>query len=332
LFFVKILFLLLLPFSFQKNPSLKIHTSVAFPSYGFVKLFANSHREAPMNASSSVLSHPLLTELEHSLPPRSATPLINARTIWISDIHLGYRDCKADYLLDFLNHIHCDTLYLVGDIIDLWSLKRRFCWPQKHYQVMLKFYELAARGVRVIYVPGNHDEPIRHFCGQHFGPIEIQHEHEYTSADGKHFLIMHGDAMDAYINHSWLARFCGDMGYDLLLFINRWSNRFRKWMGRPYFSLSSLIKSNIKGAKAAINTYQQECLAEAKRRGYDGVICGHIHYPALFEQDGLRYCNTGDWIENCSALIEDYQGAMRILHYTDHLRWQSETQTASAHA
>ncbi|HOY24220.1 MAG TPA: UDP-2,3-diacylglucosamine diphosphatase [Cellvibrio sp.] len=285
-----------------------------------------------MNASSSVLSHPPLTELEHSLPPRSATPLINARTIWISDIHLGYRDCKADYLLDFLNHIHCDTLYLVGDIIDLWSLKRRFCWPQKHYKVMLKFYELAARGVRVIYVPGNHDEPIRHFCGQHFGPIEIQHEHEYTSADGKHFLIMHGDAMDAYINHSWLARFCGDMGYDLLLFINRWSNRFRKWMGRPYFSLSSLIKSNIKGAKAAINTYQQECLAEAKRRGYDGVICGHIHYPALFEQDGLRYCNTGDWIENCSALIEDYQGAMRILHYTDHLRWQSETQTASAHA
>ena len=285
-----------------------------------------------MNASSSVLSHPLLTELEHSLPPRTATPLINARTIWISDIHLGYRDCKADYLLDFLNHIHCDTLYLVGDIIDLWSLKRRFCWPQKHYQVMLKFYELAARGVRVIYVPGNHDEPIRHFCGQHFGPIEIQHEHEYTSADGKQFLIMHGDAMDAYINHSWLARFCGDMGYDLLLFINRWSNRFRKWMGRPYFSLSSLIKSNIKGAKAAINTYQQECLAEAKRRGYDGVICGHIHYPALFEQDGLRYCNTGDWIENCSALIEDYQGAMRILHYTDHLRWQNETQTSSAHA
>jgi UDP-2,3-diacylglucosamine pyrophosphatase LpxH len=285
-----------------------------------------------MNASSSVLSHPLLTELEQSLPPRPATPLVNARTIWISDIHLGYRDCKADYLLDFLNHIHCDTLYLVGDIIDLWSLKRRFCWPQKHYQVILKFYELAARGVRVIYVPGNHDEPIRHFCGQHFGPIEIQHEHEYTSADGKHFLIMHGDAMDAYINHSWLARFCGDMGYDLLLFINRWSNRFRKWMGRPYFSLSSLIKSNIKGAKAAINTYQQECLAEAKRRGYDGVICGHIHYPALFEQDGLRYCNTGDWIENCSALIEDYQGAMRILHYTDHLRWQSETQTASAHA
>jgi UDP-2,3-diacylglucosamine pyrophosphatase LpxH len=282
-----------------------------------------------MNASSPVLSRTLNNERETTIPLRSATPLVNARTIWVSDVHLGYRDCKADYLLDFLNHIHCDTLYLVGDIVDLWSLKRRFCWPEKHYQIILKLYELAARGVRVIYVPGNHDEPLRRFCGQYFGPIEIQHEHEYTTADNKHFLIMHGDAMDAYVNHSWLARLAGDHGYDFLLFINRWGNRFRKWMGRPYFSLAGLIKSNIKGAKAAIHTYQQECLAEAKRRGYDGVICGHIHYPALFEQDGLRYCNTGDWIENCSALIEDYQGNMRILHYTDQLRWQEEINTAS---
>lgn len=286
-----------------------------------------------MNASNSSAAPHLAQQTAQRLPLRPATPLIHARTIWISDIHLGYRDCKADYLLDFLTHIHCDTLYLVGDIIDLWSLKRRFCWPQKHYQIMLKFYELAARGVRVIYVPGNHDEPIRHFCGQQFGAIEIQREHEYTSADGKRFLIMHGDAMDTYINHGWLARMCGDLGYDLLLFINRWSNRFRQWMGRPYFSLASLIKNNIKGAQAAINTYQQECLAEAKRRGYHGVICGHIHSPALFEQDGLRYCNTGDWIENCSALIEDYHGAMRILHYTDQLRWDAEIHaTKTAHA
>lgn len=265
-------------------------------------------------------SVPFSPPLQH----RSASPLISARTIWISDIHLGYRDCQADYLLDFLSRIHCETLYLVGDIVDLWSLKRRFCWPQKHYQVMLKFYELAARGVRVVYVPGNHDEPIRRFCGQLFGPIEIALEHEYTTADGKHLLIMHGDAMDAYINHGWLTRLVGDHGYDFLLFINRWANRFRKWMGRPYFSLAGLIKSNIKGAKAAIETYQQACLAEADRRGYDGVICGHIHSPALFEQDGLRYANTGDWIESCSALVEDHQGKMRLLHYTDQLQWQDE--------
>ncbi len=157
-----------------------------------------------MNASSTVLSRALAGAHQVNIPQRPATPLVTARTIWISDIHLGYRDCKADYLLDFLNRIHCDTLYLVGDIVDLWSLKRRFCWPQKHYQIILKLYELAAGDIRVIYVPGNHDEPLRRFCGHHFGPIEIQHEHEYLSADGKRFLIMHGDAMDAYINKSWL--------------------------------------------------------------------------------------------------------------------------------
>ncbi|HWV14469.1 MAG TPA: UDP-2,3-diacylglucosamine diphosphatase [Cellvibrio sp.] len=277
-----------------------------------------------MTVSSAALLREIPSALATQLQPSPASSLINARTIWISDIHLGYRDCKADYLLDFLSHIHCDRLYLVGDIIDLWSLKRRFCWPQKHYQVMLKFYELAARGVRVIYVPGNHDEPIRRFCGQLFGPIEIALEHEYTTANGKRFLIMHGDAMDAYINHGWLAKLVGDHGYDLLLFINRWANRIRKTLGRPYFSLAGLIKSNIKGAKKAIATYQQACLAEARKRGYDGVICGHIHSPALFEQEGLRYANTGDWIENCSALVEDHQGNMRLLHYTDQLRWQDE--------
>lgn len=277
-----------------------------------------------MTISSAVPPYLIPLSAAAHWPPRPSNSLINARTIWISDIHLGYRDCQADYLLDFLNHIHCDTLYLVGDIIDLWSLKRRFCWPQKHYQVMLKFYELAARGVRVIYVPGNHDEPIRRFCGQLFGPIEIAHEHEYISADGKRLLIMHGDAMDAYINHGWLARLGGDYGYDFLLFINRWANRLRKYLGQPYFSLAGLIKSNIKGAKAAIEIYQQACLAEAKKRGYEGVICGHIHSPALFEQEGMRYANTGDWIESCSALVEDFHGNMRLLHYTDQLRWQDE--------
>jgi UDP-2,3-diacylglucosamine pyrophosphatase LpxH len=262
-----------------------------------------------------------------SLPqsiPRPPARHISARTIWISDIHLGYRDCKADYLLDFLSHIKCDTLYLVGDVIDLWALKRRFCWPAKHYQVMLKFYELASKGMKVIYVPGNHDEPMRHFCGQLFGPIEIALEHEYTTADGKRMLIMHGDAMDAYINLSWITRFCGDIAYNFLLFINRWANRIRKCVGRPYFSLAGLIKSNIKGAKAAIETYQREAMDEARRRGFDGVICGHIHYPALFEEKGIRYANTGDWIENCTALIEDHQGKMRLLHYTEQVQWREE--------
>lgn len=274
-----------------------------------------------MTAADSILS----AQVQIPTAKKSTTrPFVSARTVWISDIHLGYKDCKADYLLDFLHHLHCDTLYLVGDIVDLWAMKRRFRWPTKHYQVMLKLYELAASGTRVIYVPGNHDEPLRRFCGEQFGPIEIAHEHFYMSLSGKRFLIMHGDAMDAHINHSWLTRAIGDNGYDLLLFINRWSNRFRKMFGRPYFSLASLIKSNIKGAQAAIATYQDACIHEAQRRGFDGVICGHIHSPALFEQEGIQYFNTGDWIENCTAITEDYQGNFRLLHFSEHLRWQAE--------
>ncbi|MDO3388077.1 UDP-2,3-diacylglucosamine diphosphatase [Gilvimarinus sp. SDUM040013] len=256
-----------------------------------------------------------------SNPPAS---LIKGRTIWISDIHLGYRDCKAEYLLEFLDNINCDTLYLVGDIIDMWALKRKFRWPQQHYQVMLKLYELANSGTRVIYVPGNHDEPMRRFCGNFFGPIEIIEEHVYTCANGKRYLIMHGDAMDAYINLSHLTRFFGDIGYNLLLFINRWANRWRKWMGQPYFSLARLIKENIKGAKDAIETYQNEAMDEARRRGFDGVICGHIHYPAMLEQEGIRYCNTGDWIESCTAIVEDFSGEMRLLHYSDQVEWQRQ--------
>jgi len=271
--------------------------------------------------------------LNPSQPPRASSPqpphprkitepLIKGRTVWISDLHLGFRDCKADYLLAFLENLECETLYLVGDIIDLWAMKKRFCWPAEHYQVMLKLYEMAGQGVRVIYVPGNHDEPMRRFTGDLLGPIEVALEHEYRSADGKRWLIMHGDAMDAYINWSCLTRFCGDLGYGLLLAINRWSNRFRRWLGRPYFSLAGLIKRNIRGARAAIETYQSHAMEEARRRGFDGVICGHIHASALFEEDGIHYANTGDWVESCTALVEDYRGHIRLLHYSDELRWQ----------
>jgi UDP-2,3-diacylglucosamine pyrophosphatase LpxH len=247
--------------------------------------------------------------------------LVSARTVWISDTHLGFRDCKVDYLLAFLENLHCETLYLVGDIIDLWSLKKRFCWPKKHYQVILKIFELANKGVRVIYVPGNHDDPVRHFNKQFFGAIEITQEHEHVTVDGKRLLIMHGDAMDAYINHSWIKKIVGDHAYDFLLFINRWSNHFRRWFGRPYFSLAGLIKSNIKGAQDAIKTYEEEAINEAKRRGFDGVVCGHIHYPRLCQDNHFHYANCGDWIENCTAITEDFQGALRLLHFSDAVYW-----------
>lgn len=255
---------------------------------------------------------------------------INARTVWISDVHLGYKDCKAEYLLGFLNSLNCDTLYLVGDIVDLWSMKRRFCWPEKHYQVLLKLVDIAEKGTRVIYIPGNHDDPLRRFDGQVFGAIEVALELEHITADGRRLLVMHGDAMDAYMNFSWLNKIFGDLAYDLLLFINRYSNKIRALFGKPYFSLAHFIKQNLSGARQAIERYENLALNEAIQRGYNGVICGHIHAPTLFERDGFEYANTGDWVENCTALTEDYSGRLQLLHYSDRLVWGDALDNAEA--
>lgn len=250
---------------------------------------------------------------------------VNARTVWISDVHLGFKDCKADFLYKLLSSLHCDTLYLVGDIVDLWSLKKRIFWPQEHYHILLKLYELADRGTRVIYIPGNHDDPMRRFDGQKFGPIEIAREHEYTMANGKKFWVVHGDAMDAFMKYDWLTKMTGDIAYTLLLFINRWANRFRRMFGLPYFSLAGQIKDNIHGARKAILRYKKQCIEEARSQGYDGVICGHIHAADLDCSNGFTYANTGDWIESCTALTEDYAGKLRLLHFVDSVEWQDTT-------
>ncbi|BCE00035.1 UDP-2,3-diacylglucosamine diphosphatase [Marinicellulosiphila megalodicopiae] len=241
------------------------------------------------------------------------TQHIHARTVWISDVHLGFKDCRVDYLASFLKNVKCDTLYLVGDIIDLWAMKKRLFWPKEHYEILMLLYQLAEQGTQVIYVPGNHDDPVRKFAGQNMGPIKIMHEHDYQTVKGKTILIMHGDAMDAYVQHSWLTKIIGEVAYRTLLLVNRWTNRIRKWMGKPYFSLSYQIKENVSGAKKAIEEYKSQCIKNAKHRGYDGVICGHIHYPDLDISDDFMYANTGDWIENCTALTEDFSGKFHLL-------------------
>ncbi|WP_045855662.1 UDP-2,3-diacylglucosamine diphosphatase [Teredinibacter purpureus] len=254
---------------------------------------------------------------------------IRARTVWISDIHLGFKDCKADYLYSFLSSLNCDTLYLVGDIVDLWSLKKKIFWPQEHYHILLKLYELADNGTRVIYIPGNHDDPLRRFDGQKFGPIEIMHEHTYQTATGKTFWILHGDAMDTYMQYDWITQFTGDIAYNFLLFLNRWGNRFRRLFGMPYFSLAGQIKSNVQGARKAIERYKNQCIHEARAQGYDGVICGHIHSSDLDTRNNFTYANTGDWIESCTALTEDYSGQLRLLHFADKVEWQETPQNTT---
>jgi len=238
-------------------------------------------------------------------------------SIWISDVHLGYKDCKADFLLDFLNSTESDVLYLVGDIVDLWSMKRQFYWQSSHYEVLECIRKKANSGTRVIYIPGNHDETFRAYVGSQLMNVELHKSYIHTAKNGKRFLLLHGDDFDSATRYNKLVSIIGDNAYDFLLFLNRWQNRVRKLFGSHYWSLSAWIKNRINKARQAIEAFENAAIYEAKRRGLDGIICGHIHQPNIKEVDGIVYCNDGDWIENCTALVEDEQGRIELLHWSD---------------
>jgi UDP-2,3-diacylglucosamine pyrophosphatase LpxH len=249
-----------------------------------------------------------------------STPLLRYKAVWLSDIHLGFRDCRADYLLDFLNSVDCETLYLVGDIVDLWSLKKRFFWPAAHYDVLRAILKKSRHGTRVVYIPGNHDEPLRDYVGESLGAVEIKHEVVHTTADGRKLLVFHGDVLDPHIRLNRLEHLVGDVAYDFLLFLNRWGNFIRSRLGLGYWSLATYIKRRVKNARQVIDVYEQAAVQEAQRRGLDGVICGHIHQPGMRIINGIVYCNDGDWIESCSALTETDTGELQLLHWSDRQR------------
>lgn len=238
--------------------------------------------------------------------------------IWISDIHLGYRQCKAEFLLDFLKTVSCDRLYLVGDVIDMWAMKRSFYWPKSHYEVLKKLIKIAQKGkTQVIYIPGNHDEPNRDLVGNTLLGVEIHREFIHETSTGRRFLLCHGDEFENAIRHSRLNQIIGDISYDLLLWINRWGNQVRSWFGKPYWSLATYIKNRVDKARKTIEIYEEEAASEARKRGLDGVICGHIHQPEIRKIDGVLYCNDGDWTESCTALIEDDEGWLELLHWSE---------------
>jgi UDP-2,3-diacylglucosamine pyrophosphatase LpxH len=238
------------------------------------------------------------------------------RTIWISDIHLGTPGCKAEYLLDFLRHNESDTLYLVGDIIDAWQLRRNFYWRQAHNDVIQKVLRRARKGTRVIYVPGNHDEPLRDYLGLSLGGIEIVDDVVHTTADGRRMLVIHGDLFDGVIRHAkWLAHL-GDRLYTMVLKLNHWFNHVRTRMGFPYWSLSQYLKHKVKNAVSYISDFEEALAHEAKRRGLDGVICGHIHKAEIRQIDEILYCNDGDWVESLTALVETYAGELKIVEWS----------------
>ncbi|GAB3126838.1 UDP-2,3-diacylglucosamine diphosphatase [Novispirillum itersonii] len=255
--------------------------------------------------------------------PSSSAPLADPpaaprryRAIFVSDVHLGTRGCKADFLLDFLRHTESETLYLVGDIIDGWRLRKGWYWPQAHNDVVQKLLRKARKGCRVVYVPGNHDEFARSYLGNDFGSIELMAEAEHLTADGRRLLVTHGDAFDGVVLYAkWLA-LLGDHAYTLALTLNHWFNVVRRKLKLPYWSLSGFLKNRVKNAVSFITNYETAMVEEARRRSFDGVVCGHIHHAELREVDGILYCNDGDWVESCTALVEHDDGRLEIIDWT----------------
>ena len=237
------------------------------------------------------------------------------RTVWISDVHLGFRGCSADYLLEFLHSFECDTLYLVGDIIDLWQIRKRPCWPQAHNNVVRTILGKAKHGTRVIYVPGNHDDPLREYDGMVFGNVEIRREVLHECADGQRLLVLHGDEFDAVVQCSpYLAKF-GAVLYGWLIELNHVVNWMRRRLGCDYWSLAAFLKHKVKNAVQYIGNYEAAVTHAARQRDVDGVVCGHIHRAEMAQVDGLTYLNCGDWVESCTALTEEVDGTLALVDW-----------------
>jgi UDP-2,3-diacylglucosamine pyrophosphatase LpxH len=230
------------------------------------------------------------------------------RTIWLSDMHLGTRGCNALKILQFLRENDAEVIYLVGDIVDGWRLSKKFFWPQTHNDIIQKLLRKVRSGTTMIWIVGNHDEFLRPYIGHRFGGIEIVDEVIHTTANGRKLLVVHGDRFDAIThNHTWIARI-GDSSYDALLVANRWLMTFRRVLGYGHWSLSAYVKRRVKQAAGFISNYEQTLAGECRQRHYDGIICGHIHFAEIRMIDAVLYCNTGDFVESCTALVEDFDG------------------------
>src|SRR5215510_1307015 len=243
---------------------------------------------------------------------------VRCRTVWISDVHLGTRECAAEALLAFLDRHECDYLYLVGDIVDFWQLRRTPYWPQIQTDVVRKVLGKARAGTIVTLIPGNHDEYLRRFCDLQFGNIMVTREAIHRTADGRLLLVVHGDEFDGITRcHRWLA-LSGDIGYEMLLVLNRWFNEARRLLGLPYWSLAAYVKGKVKRAVCFITAFEAALAHEAARRHLHGVVCGHIHRAEMREVAGILYCNTGDWVESCTALAERMDGTLELLAMAPH--------------
>ena len=247
------------------------------------------------------------------------------RTVWISDVHLGSRSCRANLLLDFLNRTRCEVLYLVGDIIDLESLRHDFYWPNSHTEVLRTLLRMSYEGTRVVYIPGNHDEALRAYVGAQLGNVDLVNEAIHTTRTGRRLLVTHGDQFDAIVRSRNLAVLLGAQACVTLLELNRFVHWLHDILGRPYWSLADHVKSRVGVVRRCVERYRDAALTAAGNAGVDGIICGHIHRAELVEIDGLLYCNDGDWVESCTALVEDHTGSLALL------RWRPSAAAVSVH-
>lgn len=245
---------------------------------------------------------------------------IQVRAIFISDVHLGTRACQAGMLLEFLRRYEAETIYLVGDIIDGWRLRKGWFWPQLHNDVTQKLLRRVRKGARLVYLPGNHDEFLRDYLGAMLGGITIQDRIIHEAVDGRRFLVLHGDVFDVVVvNARWLA-FLGDWAYESALKINVLVSYIRRKLGLPYWSLSAWAKNKVKTAVNFVGRYEDCLAAEARRAGVDGIICGHIHQATIRDIDGIAYINSGDWVESCTGIVEHLDGRFELVQLTELLK------------
>ena len=242
---------------------------------------------------------------------------LHYRAIFISDVHLGFSGCSAQYLLDFLRSTSCDYLYLVGDIIDIWQMKKRLHWPQAHNDVVRTILGKAKHGTKIYYVPGNHDELLRDYEGMVFGNLEIMSERIHETKHGKRFLVMHGDQFDSVVKHSKILALIGSALYEMLLNLNSLVSYVRRKMGFSYWSLAKTVKNKVKKAVNYISNFETALAYAANKHGVDGVVSGHIHRAEITTIEDIIYCNCGDWVESCTALVETNDGNLELLHWTE---------------
>jgi len=276
---------------------------------------------------SHLIPPPAWADSDANEPPEGA---LRVRTVWISDLHLGTPGCQARALLDFLREVESETLFLVGDIIDGWQLRRSWYWPQAHNDVVQKLLRKARKGTRVIFVPGNHDEFARKYVEHNFGGVDVACDWIHETADGRRLWVTHGDLFDGVVQCAkWLA-LVGDNLYEFTLKLNRSLNSLRARMGLPYWSLSGYLKRKVKRAVSYVGDFEGAVVREARKRGVDGVVCGHIHHAELREIGGILYANDGDWVESLTALIEHVDGRLEILDWSAHVQQKHRPTVAAA--